>query len=457
MAIFSAADRRRTATYESGVNNMVRITEDLVRKRAEHNNCELSTLEEVSLHQLDIERIEILDKVCRELKILYLQSNLIPKIENVGRLKKLEYLNLALNNIEKVENLQGCESLQKLDLTVNFVGELTSIESLRVNYRLQELFLTGNPCTQFTSYREYVITTLPHLKTLDGKEIEKSERILAKQDYDNIVRCIVDQENDYKKEIESKRNQQGDEERDHLSKDKSSENEKDTEDDASFWQEEVEYTPESRVEIHKHMEEKRKNKEQIDKSAEKAPKEVRFFAKDGRPLNINQGKLDFNFTDDEENNVFLFDLACPRYLDTSLINVDVQMNYVRVIVKGKIMQLALPEEIKPDSSTAKRSQVTGHLLLTMPKLKGIIRPKQERKAMPKESLNEGKINGKYMTGKQQEKLEVDPSVRKDVDFGNIVCDKSKDLEKKYSSGRKCADEEVEDEEFVDDPDVPPLI
>ena len=34
----------------------------------------------------------------------------------------------------------GCESLQKLDLTVNFVGELTSIDSLKVNYHLQELY-----------------------------------------------------------------------------------------------------------------------------------------------------------------------------------------------------------------------------------------------------------------------------------------------------------------------------
>nr|XP_022315580.1 protein tilB homolog [Crassostrea virginica] len=86
---------------------MVRITEDLVRKRAEHNNLEISTLEEVSLHQQDIEKIENLDKWCRDLKILYLQSNLIPKIENVGRLKKLEYLNLALNNVERIENLEN--------------------------------------------------------------------------------------------------------------------------------------------------------------------------------------------------------------------------------------------------------------------------------------------------------------------------------------------------------------
>lgn len=59
---------------------MVRITEQLVRKRAEHNEMEISTLEELSLHQQDIEKIEHLDKWCRDMKILYLQSNLIDKI-----------------------------------------------------------------------------------------------------------------------------------------------------------------------------------------------------------------------------------------------------------------------------------------------------------------------------------------------------------------------------------------
>ena len=59
---------------------MVRITEDLVRKRSEHNEMEISTLEELSLHQQDIEKIEYLDKWCRDLRILYLQSNLIDKI-----------------------------------------------------------------------------------------------------------------------------------------------------------------------------------------------------------------------------------------------------------------------------------------------------------------------------------------------------------------------------------------
>ncbi|KAF7653910.1 hypothetical protein LDENG_00077120, partial [Lucifuga dentata] len=143
---------------------MVYITEDLVRRRAEHNDCEIFSLEEVSLHQQDIEKIEHIERWCRELKILYLQNNLIPRIENVGRLKKLEYLNLALNNIEVIENLEGCESLQKLDLTVNFVGELSSVESLKHNIHLRELFLVGNPCTGFEGYRQYVVAALPQLK-----------------------------------------------------------------------------------------------------------------------------------------------------------------------------------------------------------------------------------------------------------------------------------------------------
>ena len=42
-------------------------------------------------------------------------------------------------------------------------------------------YLTGNPCTEYEGYREYVIATLDNLQWLDGKEIEKSERILAKQ------------------------------------------------------------------------------------------------------------------------------------------------------------------------------------------------------------------------------------------------------------------------------------
>lgn len=155
------------------------VTEQLIRKKSEHNELIIGTLEELSLHQEDIERIEYIHNWCRDLKILLLQSNLIPKIENLSKLKKLEYLNLALNNIELIENLDGLESLSKLDLTLNFIGDLTSVEHLRNNYNLKELILTGNPCCDYRGYRDYVITALPQLNTLDGVSVKRHERISA--------------------------------------------------------------------------------------------------------------------------------------------------------------------------------------------------------------------------------------------------------------------------------------
>lgn len=56
------------------------ITLDLLRKKAEHHDGLLEELEEISLHQLKLERIELLGRVAPRLKIIYLQNNLISKI-----------------------------------------------------------------------------------------------------------------------------------------------------------------------------------------------------------------------------------------------------------------------------------------------------------------------------------------------------------------------------------------
>lgn len=42
-----------------------------------------------------------------------------------------------------------------------------------------------------------------------------------------------------------------------------------------------------------------------------------------------------------------------------------------------MFQLCLTEEVNADSSTAKRSQITGHLLVTMPK---VIKKERERES-----------------------------------------------------------------------------
>ncbi|KAL7984056.1 hypothetical protein Chor_002626 [Crotalus horridus] len=281
----------------------ISVTEELIRQRAEHNNCELFSLEEVSLHQQNIEKIEHLDKWCRNLKILYLQNNLISKIENVSRLKKLEYLNLALNNIEKFENLEGCEDLQKLDLTANFIGELSSVKILKNNIHLEELYLVGNPCTDFEGYRQFVVATLHQLRFLDCKEITRSERIQALQNYPALERKIQEQEQNYllkreeeKKEAERRMLEKQKERKEKKKKgqysgfDKQSradiktptyysvegaENHRNSEEgdefrkliledddeDRDFWDEPVPHTPEARLEIHQYLEEKRKERE----------------------------------------------------------------------------------------------------------------------------------------------------------------------------------------------------
>ena len=51
---------------------MTEITQDLLRRKAEHNESMLTTLEEISLHQLNIKDMKNFDVYCRHIKILYL-------------------------------------------------------------------------------------------------------------------------------------------------------------------------------------------------------------------------------------------------------------------------------------------------------------------------------------------------------------------------------------------------
>ncbi|CAG0890036.1 unnamed protein product [Cyprideis torosa] len=218
---------------------MTDITLDLVRKKSEHHDGLLEELEEISLHQLGIRRISGIQHWCRRLKILYLQGNLIERIEGLGKLKCLTYLNLAMNNIERIEGLEGCESLQKLDLTGNFIGEeYSSI------YRLKE-------------------NTLLHL-----------------------------------------------------------------------------------------------NKNHPLGTTRKG---------NGRPLNVNEGKWEYKLDDQKDSLVLTVFL--PKHLDVSVMNVDVQPTFIRVTVRGKILQLVfLFDEVSPDRSNVMRVTSTGHLVVTMPKV-----------------------------------------------------------------------------------------
>ncbi|KAM6375931.1 LOW QUALITY PROTEIN: dynein axonemal assembly factor 11 [Alca torda] len=464
---------------------MVRITEDLVRRRAEHNDCEIFSLEEISLHQQEIEKLEYLDKWCRDLKILYLQNNLIPKIENVGKLKKLEYLNVALNNIERIENLEGCEELKKLDLTANFIGELSSIETLQCNIHLNELFLVGNPCTEFEGYRQYVVATLHQLKCLDSKEIERSERIQALQNYPEVKQKIREQERAYllkrarEKEEAQRRLQERKDKKEKQMKSKlgfdspdSLQNEEnhqaegdreqetwrtaeDDEEDRRFWEEPTPYTPETRLETHRYIEEKRRAKDKTRESKKEREASRTLVTAEGKVLNVNVPAASFSLKDDEENNQIILDLAVYRHLDTSLLDVDVQPTYIRVLVKGKPFQLVLPE-VKPDSSS-ERSQTTGHLVVSMPKAKEIILAKQKVSTSVKHSdCNTPQKNARRSA--QVEKLEVDPSKYSFPDVTKIIQEKERIGQGPIRlQPEKITEAKKSYVDFENNEDVPPLI
>ncbi|XP_061389387.1 protein tilB-like [Musca vetustissima] len=381
---------------------MVRITEELVRKKSEHNEMLISTLEELSLHQEDIERIEHLQNWCRDLKILLLQSNLISKIENLNKLKRLEYLNLALNNIERIENLQHLESLNKLDLTLNFIGELTSIECLKDNYNLKTLILTGNPCCDYPNYREYVIATLPQLESLDCQEVTQTHKLQAKPHLKEYRAAIVQRQVVYamqrdeqkirflqqKEELEAKMSSIDDE----------------SERIKTFWDSKSENCPEIRIEMAKYQKQcrQKENCNGVDKPIKKNPT---LFAPCGRPYNLNKPDLTFRLKD--EANEYILELDVYKYLETSHLKVDVEINYIRVVVKGKIFQIALNEEVKPSESIVQRSQITGQLVITAPKLN-----ENKLLSMKSEEKSLGISNREYATRKKS-------TLKGTVDIKNI--------------------------------------
>lgn len=80
---------------------------------------------------------------------------------------------------------------------MNFIGDLLSVEGLQCNAHLRDLYLTGNPCTEYEGYRDFVVASLPQLVTLDGKEITKSERISATQQLATLRQHIAEQQTEH--------------------------------------------------------------------------------------------------------------------------------------------------------------------------------------------------------------------------------------------------------------------
>lgn len=347
---------------------MGRITMDMLRRRAEHNEGCLSTLEEVALHQQDIENIELVGDCCRQLQILYLCNNYIGRIEGLRHLKSLKYLNLAVNNVTRIEGLEGCESLERLDLTLNFIADLSTIGSLRANPFLETLHLTGNACCKVAGYRAYVVHTLPHLSNLDGDEIVKAERITARQCEDAVVE-VVQEEVVLAREAErikremvakgidpfpAKFNEQGERVYGHTPEERMQMLREQQEMDEAKKKAQSEPAPGSISALHKELNEKRKPMT--------AEEELEKF---GRLLLRNEGKVLFRI-DQDQPEALVLTVEPGKFISTTLLDVQAEVNCIRVYVKGKLLQVPSDLELAPDAATVQRSTTTGQLKITVP-------------------------------------------------------------------------------------------
>ena len=410
---------------------MGRITQELLRKRAEHNDGILSTLEEISLHQENIERIENLEFYCRHIKILYLQDNIIEKLENLDKLKELEYLNLAVNSIQKIENLEKCESLNKLDLTMNFVD----IENLKESCdclskvpSLREIYLTGNPCEKFKYCRDYIIGRCPQIIIYDGNEVKKSERIKAREMMDFM-----------EKELEKESKQ-------HVIFKQNDPSEKDPN----------KYSVEYRRKLYKELEQEkleneRKKKEESSKPGlwdEPVIKEVPppVYKENGEVRICNQGRYDVFLDEDIYTTaITTFRIKLPKFLDTNKIKVDLNPNYVRCDINGKITQWRFDNDIIVEKATVQRSTTTGVLEIKAPM--AYIKPKEDK--IKKIEQNKKPME---MQKKEEERLKKLKPIKQGVDF---VRDNNEIKEVESIDNKKNLDE-ISKECGVDLDEVPDL-
>lgn len=319
----------------------------------------LACVAQISLHQLEIEKIEAIGD-CKKLKILYLQNNIIGKIENLSKLKDLEYLNMALNNVTRIEGLRQCEFLKKLDLTVNFVDLDVfeeSIEELKFNTRLKELYMLGNPALDWAGANDFIIASLPSLETLDGRKITKSTRLAASQRM-NALRSEL-----RRKAVV-------------VAKEKRLKRESKVHDDVDGG---GEYTPESRLDMYREVAEEKQEKE--DREKEMRPKERDYEQEHQKAVSTERAYAEENgknirqcnhggyeFTIDEDDDNIYFEVAVPKNLSTALIDANTYPTYVSVVIKQKVLRISFPAEVRSDSAKAERSLATGRLKITAPKV-----------------------------------------------------------------------------------------
>ena len=227
------------------------------------------------------------------------------------------------------------------------------------------------------------------------------------------------------------------------------------------------HTPDERVRIARELDVMRNSHKKTEEAPKPKGPKPDMYSKDGRILQRNEGKQEFRLEETEK--LVILTVKISKYLDTSLIDVDVHPTYVKVVVKGKVLQLVLDSEVVAAEAVCERSRMNGDLVVSMLKASaktGKIEEvhsemKEQKAAEHRDSFKQSEAPKKPVgRNKRLERL-FEPNEA--VDIHNIVNDnKNKrpgDVKVKVKGiyeTTKAVAPKIEDEDFEDLPEVPPL-
>ena len=130
----------------------------------------------LNLHGCSIRKIEVVGR-CVNCRVLVLTFNEIHKIEGLDNMERLERLELGFNLIKRVEGLRGLSRIEKLELNNNLLYRVDDVRVLRESLpSLVNLDLRNNALCDTKTYTATVLSKLPLLTRLDGKQITTEER-----------------------------------------------------------------------------------------------------------------------------------------------------------------------------------------------------------------------------------------------------------------------------------------
>uniref|UniRef100_A0A1B6MRM7 Protein phosphatase 1 regulatory subunit 42 n=1 Tax=Graphocephala atropunctata TaxID=36148 RepID=A0A1B6MRM7_9HEMI len=214
-------------------------TDDLLKKlthlslpeKSIDSIADLSSVKNLTVLYLHHNNLQVIENLCRNecLTHLYLQHNKIGKMENLNNIKQLRKLYLGYNCISVVEGLDAVTALEELhienqqllpgetiyfdprtiknlsnclrilDISSNNVSSISDLKDLRAIEklnarnnalsdllavcetichwpRIEQLDFQSNKIAQAPKYRDKIISSTKHLRTLDSKDINDITR-----------------------------------------------------------------------------------------------------------------------------------------------------------------------------------------------------------------------------------------------------------------------------------------